>query len=157
MKNWYLLKTKPKQETIAAEQLANQNYHIFLPKAIIKNKTQVLFPGYIFIELDDKVQNWTPIRSTKGVLNFVRFGLKFAKVPNSIINTIKIQQQRTIEKMIDICSHQQGDLVEIQSGAFKGQKAIFQNYSASDRVVILLSILGQESIFEVNEQQVVAI
>jgi len=59
--------------------------------------------------------------------------------------------------MIDICSHQQGDLVEIQSGAFKGQKAIFQNYSASDRVVILLSILGQESIFEVNEQQVVAI
>ena len=101
MKNWYLIQTKPKQEAEAQRNLSDQNYAVFFPKAFIKGKTVPLFPRYLFIELDDKSQNWTPIRSTKGVANFVRFGLTFAKVPNKIINMIKVQQQQTIEKMIN--------------------------------------------------------
>jgi len=157
MKKWYLIQTKPQQESIATENLSNQGFEVFFPKAIIKNKTASLFPRYLFIRLDDKTQNWTPIRSTKGVSNFVRFGLSFAKVPNQIINMIRIQQQQTIEKMIDICSHQKGDYLEIQTGAFKGQQAIFQNYSAQDRIVVLLKIIGQQQEIELMEKEVVAI
>ena len=157
MKKWYLIQTKPQQESIATENLSNQGFEVFFPKAIIKNKTVSLFPRYLFIRLDDKNQNWTPIRSTKGVSNFVRFGLSFAKVPNQIINMIRIQQQQTIEKMIDICSHQKGDYLEIQTGAFKGQQAIFQNYSAQDRIVVLLKIIGQQQEIELMEKEVVAI
>ncbi len=157
MKKWYLIQTKPKQEAIATQNLSNQGFEVFYPKAIIKNKTVSLFPRYLFIELDDKNQNWAPIRSTRGVANFVRFGLKFAIVPNQIINMIKIQQQQTIEKMIDICSHQKGDLVEIQSGVFKGQQAIFQNYNSNDRVTVLLKLIGQQHQVEFLEKEVVAV
>jgi transcriptional antiterminator RfaH len=157
MKNYYLIKTKPQQEAIATQNLANQGFNVFLPKAIIKNKTTPLFPGYLFIQLDDKIQNWTPIRSTKGVSNFVRFGLSFAKVPNQIINLIRIQQQQTIEKLINICSHQKGDHLEIQTGAFKGQQAIFQNYSAKDRVIVLLKLIGQQQEVLLDEKEVIAI
>ena len=157
MKKWYLIQTKPQQESIATENLSNQGFEVFFPKAIIKNKTVSLFPRYLFISLDDKNQNWTPIRSTKGVSNFVRFGLSFAKVPDQIISMIRIQQQQTIEKMIDICSHQKGDYLEIQTGAFKGQQAIFQNYSAQDRVVVLLKLIGQQQEIELMEKEVVAI
>jgi len=157
MKKWYLIQTKPQQESIATKNLSNQGFEVFFPKAIIKNKTVSLFPGYLFIRLDDKNQNWTPIRSTKGVSNFVRFGLSFAKVPDQIISMIKIQQQQTIEKMIDICSHQKGDYLEIQTGAFKGQQAIFQNYSAQNRVVVLLKLIGQQQEIELMEKEVVAI
>ena len=157
MKKWYLIKTKPQQEAIATLNLANQGFKVFFPKAMIKNKTQALFPGYLFIELDDKAQNWTPIRSTKGVANFVRFGLSFAVVPNQIIRLIKIQQQQTIEKLINICSHQKGDTIEIQSGAFKGQQAIFQNYSAQDRIVVLLKLIGQQQEISLKEKEVVAV
>jgi transcriptional antiterminator RfaH len=157
MKNYYLIKTKPQQEAIATQNLSNQGFNVFLPKAIIKNKTTPLFPGYLFIQLDDKIQNWTPIRSTKGVSNFVRFGLSFAKVPHQIINMIKTQQQQTIEKMIQICSHQQGDAIEIQSGAFKGQQAIFHNYGAKDRVIVLLKLIGQQQEVLIDEKEVVAV
>jgi len=157
MKKWYLIQTKPQQESIATKNLSNQGFEVFFPKAIIKNKTVSLFPGYLFIRLDDKNQNWTPIRSTKGVSNFVRFGLSFAKVPDQIISMIRIQQQQTIEKMIDICSHQKGDYLEIQTGAFKGQQAIFQNYSAQDRVVVLLKLIGQQQEIELMEKEVIAI
>ena len=157
MKKWYLIQTKPQQESIATKNLSSQGFEVFFPKAIIKNKTVSLFPKYLFIRLDDKNQNWTPIRSTKGVSNFVRFGLSFAKVPDQIISMIRIQQQQTIEKMIDICSHQKGDYLEIQTGAFKGQQAIFQNYSAQDRVVVLLKLIGQQQEIELMEKEVVAI
>ena len=144
MKKWYLIQTKPQQEAIATQNLSNQGFNVFHPKAIIKNKTVSLFPRYLFIELDDKHQNWTPIRSTKGVANFVRFGLSFARVSNQIISMIKIQQQQTIEKLFNICSHQKGDSVEIQSAAFKGQQAIFQNYNSNDRVTVLLKLMEKE-------------
>jgi transcriptional antiterminator RfaH len=124
---------------------------------MIKNKSVSLFPRYLFIELDDKNQNWTPIRSTKGVANFVRFGLNFAIVPNQIIRLIKIQQQQTIEKLINICSHQKGDSIEIQTGAFKGQQAIFQNYNSSDRVTVLLKLIGQQQAITLDQREVLAV
>ena len=74
MKNWYLIQTKPKQEKMASQNLINQNFEIYYPKTQIKNKVVALFPRYIFIQLDDQNQNLSPIRSTKGVANFVRFG-----------------------------------------------------------------------------------
>ena len=152
MKNWYLIKTKPQQEVIATQNLTNQDFDVFFPKAVINNKTTPLF-----IELDDKIQNWTPIHSTKGVSNFVRFGLSFAKVPNQIINLIKTQQQQTIEKMINICSHHKGDYLEIQTGVFKGQQAIFQNYNSSDRVTVLLKLIGQQQAITLDQREVIAV
>jgi transcriptional antiterminator RfaH len=137
--------------------LTNKDFDVFFPKAVIKNKTTPLFPGYLFINLDDKTQNWMPIRSTRGVSNFVRFGLKFAKVPNQIINMIKTQQQQTIEKMIDLCSHHKGDYIEIQSGLFKGQQAIFQNYKSTERVIVLLKLIGQQQKITLDTQEIVAV
>ena len=31
------------------------------------------------VKLDEKLENWSPIRSTKGVQNFVKFGFNFAQ------------------------------------------------------------------------------
>ena len=100
MKNWYLIKTKPRQENIAKQNLENQNYLIFCPIAKMNNKLVVLFPGYLFIQLNDKTQNWSPINSTKGVSHFVKFGLNFAKVPTSVVEFIK--NNKPIIKLIEI-------------------------------------------------------
>ena len=157
MKSYYLIHTKPNQEQIATNNLIAQSFTVFYPTAIINGKTIALFPRYIFVELDESTQNWMPIRSTKGVGNFVRFGLRFAKVPNQIIDLIKSQQQQTIDKIIDLSSHHQGDTVEIQTGAFKGQQAIFKNYNSNDRVTILLKLIGQQQTITLHQHDVVAV
>ena len=102
MKNWYLIKTKSRQEKIAKQNLENQNYRTFCPMAKINNQLVVLFPGYLFVQLNDKTQNWSPINSTKGVSHFVKFGLNFAKVPTSVIELIKTKQRITTEKLKNI-------------------------------------------------------
>ena len=157
MKNWYLIQTKPQQEAIAMLNLSGQGYTVFHPKVVIKGKNISLFPRYLFIQLDDKTQNWTPIRSTKGVSNFVRFGLNFAKVPHQIIDLIKTQQRQTIDKIIDLSSHHQGDTVEIQIGTFKGQQATFHSYNTTDRVIVLLNLIGQHQKITLDEREVVAV
>ena len=92
MRNWYLIKTKPRQENVAIKNLENQKYSTYCPTVTINNKLVVLFPSYLFIYLDKEKENWSPISSTKGVVNFVRFGLNFAQVPDIIIKFLKANQ-----------------------------------------------------------------
>ena len=127
MKNWYLIKTKPRQEKIAKQNLENQGYGTFCPIAKINNQLVVLFPGYLFVQLNEKKQNWSPINSTKGVSHFVKFGLNFAKVPFSVIEFIKTNQHITAEKIKNLKKFKSGDKVQISDGAFKNWVAIFES------------------------------
>ena len=134
MKNWYLIKTKPRQEKNAKQNLENQGYIVFCPITKINNILVILFPGYLFVQLNDKTQNWSPINSTKGVSHFVKFGLNFAKVPTSVIKFIKTNQHITTEKLINLNKFKPGDIVPISDGAFKNWVAIFKCYKTDERV-----------------------
>ena len=119
MKNWYLLKTKPRQEIIAKQNLKNQGYKVFCPIVKINNQLVILFPGYLFVQLNEKTQNFSPIYSTQGVSYLVKFGLNFAKVPTSVIKFIKTNQHITTEKLINLNNFKPGDKIQIIDGAFK--------------------------------------
>jgi len=152
MKHWYLVKTKSKQEDIAILNLENQNFHVYCPFVLIRNKNEVLFPGYIFIQLDKDTQNWSPIRSTKGVLHFVRFGLSYAKIPDNIIKFIKTNELNTAEKLKNINKFKPGDKVQISDGVFKNCIAIFKSYKSDERVILLMNILGQQQKLTIKQE-----
>ena len=155
MKNWYLLKTKPNQEAIALRNLHNQDYDTYCPNAFINNKKVILFPGYIFINLDNNKQNWLPIRSTKGVLNFVRFGLNFAKVPSNIIQIIKKNEQNTLNKIINLDNFKPGDKVQITEGIFKNCSAIFKSFKSSDRIILFINLLGKQQVISTERKSII--
>ena len=157
MRNWYLIKTKPRQEKTAIANLENQNFHVFCPFAIVNNKNISLFPGYLFIQLDDKTQNWSPINSTKGVSNFVRFGLNFAKVPDNIIEFIKKNQLVTTEKLKNLNKFKPGDKVQITDGVFKNCVAIFKSFKSDERVILLMNILGQQQSINIKQKSLIGL
>ena len=157
MKNWYLIKTKPRQEKIAIQNLENQGYTVFCPVASINNKTVILFPGYLFINLDEKTQNRSPINSTKGVLHFVKFGLIFAKVPKTVIEFIKSNQQVTAEKLKNLNNFKPGDKVQISDGVFKDCIAIFKCFKSDERVMLLLNLMGQEQSLSLQKNSIIAL
>ena len=157
MKNWYLLKTKPRQEIIAKQNLKNQGYGSFCPIVKINNRLVVLFPGYLFVQLNEKTQNWSPINSTKGVSYFVKFGLNFAKVPTSVIEFIKTNQHITTEKLINLNKFKPGDKVQISDGVFKNYMAIFKSYKSDERIILLMNLLGNEQSLSFKKELVIAI
>jgi transcriptional antiterminator RfaH len=157
MKKWYLVKTKPRQEKIAISNLENQNYHVYCPWAKINNKIVVLFPGYIFIQLDDSSENWSPIRSTKGVLNFVRFGLSYAKISNKIIAFIKENECNTSIKIKKLKEFKKGDSVQITEGVFKNCIAIFESFKSEERVILLMNLMGQQQKISTTKKSLLAL
>lgn len=71
----YVARTHQGLEEYAGKELANQGFSPFIPKArsvrFFKGKrierTGVLFPGYLFVECDVKIQRWRCIASTRGI------------------------------------------------------------------------------------------
>ena len=157
MNKWYLIKTKPRQEKKAKQNLENQGYRAFCPMVKINNRLVVLFPGYLFVQLNEKTQNWSPINSTKGVSHFVKFGLNFAKVPNSVIEFIKTNQHITADKLNNLNKFKPGDKVQISDGAFKNYMAIFKCYKSDERVILLMNLLGHEQSLSIKKESVIAL
>lgn len=157
MKKWYLIKTKPRQERIAIANLENQNYNVYCPLAKINNKIVVLFPGYIFINLDENEDNWSPIRSTKGVSNFVKFGLNFAKISDGVIDFIKTNEKLTSEKLYNLEKFKPGENVQITDGVFKNCVAIFKSFKSEERVILLMNLMGRKHHINIERKSIIGL
>ncbi|MDB9933961.1 hypothetical protein OAE45_05020 [Candidatus Thioglobus sp.] len=157
MKKWYLIKTKSRQENTAIINLENQGFSAYCPIVKINKKNVILFPGYIFIYLDEHNDNWSSIRSTKGVINFVRFGLNFAQVPEHIIEYIRVNQANSEEKLKNLSKFKEGDKVQIIDGVFKNCIAIFKSYKSEERIILLMKVLGQQQAINIKKELLVAL
>ena len=161
MKNWYLLQTKARQEFIAEENLARQEYRVYLP--IIKQArkirskwqeiTEPFFPGYLFIHLDMEAQNTSTIRSTRGVLKLVKFGEETPQVPDDLVEGLRTRLLESAEEKVSL-PFSKGEKVLITDGCFSGLQAIFQCETGRERVVLLLDLLGKLNRIELAKHQV---
>ncbi|MBE0506192.1 MAG: transcription/translation regulatory transformer protein RfaH [Marinospirillum sp.] len=151
-RSWYVIQCKAKESFRAAENLQNQGFEIFHPfiqvEKIRQNKLTLvdepLFPYYLFIHLSDVTDNWRPIRSTRGVLKLVTFGMKPVKVEEELIEQLRQRIQPEPQNYLKA-----GDQVLIDDGPFKGLKAIFTSKKGEDRVILLLNLLQQQQRLEV--------
>jgi len=151
--SWYLVHTKARQEDTAVTNLERQNYRCYMPmihlEKIRRGKSVVveepMFPSYVFVQLDNsengKGQSWTPIRSTVGVRDLVRFGGLSPKVDPDLIAALLEReqlQQTTPQALFSV-----GDKVIVTEGAFAGLEAIYQTADAESRSMILLNLLNK--------------
>lgn len=144
--NWYLIQCKPRQDERAEENLQRQGYTCYRPRhsceRLLRGKRQQveesLFPGYLFIQLS-QLDNWAPLRSTRGVSRVVGFGNQPLAVSSELIDNL---QQRCSSAPAPLLNS--GDKVCIQHGAFSELEAIFLSMDGNERVVLLMNILHRE-------------
>lgn len=161
MKNWYLIYTKPRQESTAQVHLQAQGYTAHLSCLSVKKRTakgwqvvsEPLFPNYLFVLLDDATDNWKPIRSTRGVSALVRFG---DGLPSPVLNGV-MQQLLNVdtEQLSQALTHypKAGDRVNLQLGQ-STLNALVQASDGRGRVQVLFELLGQQNSAWVDLQQV---
>lgn len=161
MNDWYVVQTKPKKETVAVDNLVRQGYITYFPQIVqVKRRRQrwqkiiePLFPRYLFVKLIVGQDNFAPIRSTLGVIGIVRFSGHPAKVPDNAIENIRSQEEQLREDYSDLPNWQSGDMIEITTGPFANMKGIYEKACGTERVMILLDMLGRQSRleFDVND------
>ncbi len=159
MKDWYLVYCKAKQEDTAASGLEEQGYRVYLPKLAARrrrsqgmvNVVQPLFPRYLFVALTDNEQSISPVQSTAGVSNLVRFGIDYTVVRQYMIEALQAREDpETGHHRISELNLRQGDQVHIHSGAFAGIEGVFEAHSGQDRVIVLFELLGRQIPTEID-------
>jgi len=150
---WYLLYCKGRQELRAQINLRNQGIDSFFPvmkqeKIVRKKRTVVetaLFPNYLFVAINEEQDSFTSIRSTRGVIDFVRTKQQYSKVPFNIVDALLLgQSTRKTEESIGH-PFSSGDKVEIKGGSFQGIDAVYKCSDGLERSILLLNMLNKQS------------
>ena len=158
--SWYLVYTKPRQEDKAWWNLDRQQFRCYLPYVRTRRRrqgryetvTEPMFPRYLFIRLAAGVEDWSPIRSTLGVSHLVRFGMWPARVPDSLVETIR---RRARDGFCDLCPEplKTGEKVRVLDGPFRGYEGIFRTPRGEERAMILLDVAGQYTTLLISQHQ----
>lgn len=153
--NWFLLYCKGREEQRAVDNLKNQNIESFfvsIPiEKIIRGKKVIrevpLFPNYVFVKLDIKNDNFNSVRSTRGVVNFIKCGIEYINVPLSLIDNLKNYHQNQTQVIF-----KQNDKLFIKDGPFKGLSAIYQCADGLERSVVLINFLQKKTQIKINNK-----
>ena len=153
---WYLIQCKPRESFRAETNLKNQGYECFHPTYPVKRKiagivhsvTAPLFPHYLFVLLNP-TNNWSPIRSTRGVSKIVYFNGLPASLDTDIITALQYQCARLngqgAEPILKL-----GQKVIITEGCFKELEAIVTAVSGEERVTLLINLFNRQQYVDMS-------
>ena len=137
--DWFLLQTKSREELRAADNLARQEVESFCPmirvEKIARGKRiealEVLFPGYLFVQLGEASVSATSIRGRP------------IKVPSGLIEQL---QRRVSEQEDQVMSSlpKVGEKMTIMDGPFRGLDAVFYQPDGNNRALVLVTMLNQQ-------------
>lgn len=155
---WYLVYCRPRQELRAQQHLANQGFATFLPRicaaqdAPSNSYKDLLFPRYLFIQPKQDIQTaWGAVRSTRGVVDFVRFSGKPATVPSAIL--LGINAAQLTGATTPAAEFQQGDKVVIDQGLYRGIEAIWQCSDGDKRSMLLIELMQTQVSVSFNNKE----
>lgn len=149
MLKWIAVRSKPRSEKIASNELTKKGIETFLP--IIKKRRQwsdrkkwvefPLFSGYLFarIELKDSIY----VLNTHGVNTIVKFGDKVVTIDDDVVNSIKLAFEGEYD-LLPMKYFTVGDQVKVIGGPMEGAIGIVETkHKKNNRLVIKIDALQQ--------------
>jgi transcriptional antiterminator RfaH len=145
---WTVAQLEPRRERarLALRLLEQERFTVYAPqlreRRIVRGRRvdseSPLFPGYVFVLIQ---LQWHAARWCPGVRRLVMDGLQPAKVPDAVIEEIRARERKGAIELPRRLP-KPGDRVRLLAGPFQGHLAIYAGMSGSERVAVLLQILG---------------
>ena len=143
-KNWLVATYKINEVRRLERNLLNQKFDYYLPKITTKKinsnpKEEILFPGYIFINIS--FINYSALKYTMGIKNIIKFGDNISCISNDEIEAMQMAEERS--KIYPVTPQIQiGQDAMIAKGSLAGSVVKVCSLPSKERVGILLSFLG---------------
>ena len=155
---WYVLQLKAGQGERALENLQNQDVRTFYPKIAVEKiragkrqkRLEPLFPGYLFIQIEQNDPMWAKLRSTRGVSRVVGFANRPAPLTNAVIHQIR----ESLDAVSEQGGIRPGQTLELTEGPFKGLRAIFHAYDGDERAIVLIDFMQRQQTVKVDVSSV---
>lgn len=160
---WYAVRTKPKQEERADDNLRAWRVETFTPRLKERRSTQYgtgptyavkpLFPRYIFARFNAQ-SLLHKVNYTRGVQNVVGFGEWPTPIDDEIIDLIKSQVDE--DGFVKVGEEfKSGDKVKIKFGPLKSLVGVFERkIKDTDRVKILLTTVSYQSHLVIDREMI---
>ena len=151
-KEWFILQFKPNSHHLAAKNLTQQGFEVFLPLhdttsrklSRFINTSKPLFPGYMFIKFDRTEPEWHKINNTYGVSRLITFNSILKSIPTSLVDSL-MKQYDLLGKSLPIQKLKKGDQVTVLTGPFADFIATVEKYEADQRIWILMDLMGRKT------------
>ena len=153
--HWYVVQTKPRSESLAAESLRRVGVGVFLPlldstlggrrATTDGSPVEPLFPGYLFARLDlaDRFRQATWAR---GVRSFVSFGDAIPEPLDDRVVEILRERAGGGDVLRPSSRLRPGQTVEVRRGPFAGLLGVVDRpIDGAGRVRILLELLQRRT------------
>jgi transcriptional antiterminator NusG len=168
-RRWYVVNTYSGHENKVKENLEKRIetmglqdtlFNIVIPEHIeteIKdgkkvNKTKVMFPGYVLVEMVMTDEAWYVVRNTSGVTGFIGSsggGAKpFPMAKEEIDPILKQMGIKTAQLELEFG---EGDIVNVTSGPFAGKSGRVESIDLEkENAIVLIDFLGNETPMEIE-------
>ena len=121
-------------------------------KFLLKNV--YVFPGYIFISIDEDIFSWTKINNTYGVSKILVFNHRPAEVSSDIIIQLK-NKYKYEDNSFANQNIQKGDNIKVQTGPFVDLIAKVKNVTDNNRIWVLLKYMGRTSKLKLQKTDII--
>jgi len=152
--SWYAIRTKPRQEERAVENLRSWGIAILAARLKGHNgrRDSQLFPGYIFARFEGPKMLHN-VYFTRGVAYVVSFGGVPAPISDDVIEEIcsRMDENGIINNRLFL---KPGDEVVIRSGPLRNFVGVFERESGMERVQILLHAVAYSARVQVPRLEV---
>lgn len=145
---WVVAKTKVNQENRACKNLDNQGFEVFMPyfeSKKFKNNAwnpqrELLFPGYVLINLDSRFNKAHKINNTLGVSRLLidSYSGYPSILPDDIVNEIK----NNTNKALNINNIEIGDNVIYTKGSLSNIVGTVIGLSGKSRIRLLIDLIN---------------
>ena len=147
-KQWIAVRSKPRAEKVAFEQLVKKSIETYLPLVKKRRKWSdrkkwvelPLFSSYLFAKIELKESIY--VLQTHGVSTIVRFNGNIAVIGNEVIDAIRMALEGGYE-LEPTEYFTVGDDVEVIKGPMKGAQGIVSRLKGKDRLIIKIDALQQ--------------
>ena len=146
---WYLVRTSPRSESIAANQLERDGYDIFLPcvkvlSSEISYTESPLFPGYLFLRHDVDNQPWPNFRTNHRITGWLKCGDEIPWLSDQIIADLVKRLAEINQRGGQWHRYLVGEKVEIVSGAITGFAEVIRDAKSPNvPVQVVLDFMGR--------------
>jgi transcriptional antiterminator RfaH len=162
---WYVVQSQPSAERKAMMHLERQGFSTYLPRYLKRRrharKVEIvpapLFPRYLFVAIDLTAQRWRSIFSTVGVSRLVCNGDMPTPISDHVLETLRKREDAGgYVRLEHRPNFNVGDRIRVLDGAFADCLGLYEGMRDSDRVAILLDLLGRKVRVTVDVERVAA-
>ncbi len=161
--SWYAAYTRSNHEQTVKTLLTDKGIGVFLPQIIVPSRRldrklllkRPLFRNYLFVDLDERRDNWMRVFRTPGLVKICGNG-RPVPVPDENIQSIRIfvESERNLYPLAFL---QAGDRVQVISGPLTGAIGVLvREDHKRRRLVVNIELMGQSVAASLHDDEVKA-